>query len=294
MKSIKFIIAAALLTIGMAACDGDKQREQQQVVTDLTNVNQTLVDSLSRANAEKDTLLALMTEIGDGLVKIKDMQQIVASSDLSRETASQKQQLRNDMRLIQNSIAEKQQRLAALEQRLKSADNYNEQLQRNIESLKAQLADQQSIITSLTSQLAQAKQDITNLRGNVDSLRVANEAVTEQREQAREETERTRDELNVCYYIIGTKKELKAAKVIEGGFLRRTKIMEGDFERSSFTQADKRQLTSLNLHSKKVNVLSKHPEGSYQIIDNGTTKSLRITNAKSFWELSNYLVIQVN
>ena len=293
MKHIKFIIAAVLLAVVVTACDGDKQQREQQVAN-LTNVNQSLVDSLARANAEKDTLLALMTEIGDGLVKIKDMQQIVASSDLSRETSSQKQQLRNDMRLIQQSIAEKQQRLASLEQRLKSGENYNEQLKRDIESLKAQLADQQTIIASLTSQLAQAKADITNLRGNVDSLRVANEAVTEQREQAREETERTRDELNVCYYIIGTKKELKAAKVIEGGFLRRTKIMEGDFERSSFTQADKRQLTSLNLHSKKVNVLSKHPDGSYQIIDNGTTKSLRITNARAFWELSNYLVIQIN
>lgn len=293
MKTIKIILAVAVTAIAIAACDGGKQ-EQQQVVSELTNVNQSLVDSLSRANAEKDTLLALMTEIGDGLVKIKDMQQIVASSDLSRETTSQKQQLRNDMRLIQKSIAEKQQRLADLEQRLKNGESYNEQLKRNIESLKAQLADQQAIINSLTTQLAQAKESITNLNRDVDSLRVANQAVTEQREQAREETERTRDEMNVCYYIIGTKKELKAAKVIEGGFLRRTKIMEGDFERGSFTQADKRQLTSLNLHSKKVNVLSKHPDGSYQIIDNGTTKSLRITNAKSFWELSNYLVVQIN
>ena len=82
--------------------------------------------------------------------------------------------------------------------------------------------------------------------------------------------------------------------MIESGFLRKTKIMEGDYEKSSFTQADKRQLTSLNLHSKKAKVLSKHPEGSYQIIDNGNTKSLRITNAAAFWELSNYLIIQVN
>ena len=109
MKHIKFIIAAVLLAVVVTACDGDKQQREQQVAN-LTNVNQSLVDSLARANAEKDTLLALMTEIGDGLVKIKDMQQIVASSDLSRETSSQKQQLRNDMRLIQQSIAEKQQR----------------------------------------------------------------------------------------------------------------------------------------------------------------------------------------
>ncbi len=289
MKHIKLTILAALLMV--VACNSEKP-QPQAVVTD--QPSQQLLDSLTRANAEKDTLLALMNEIGDGLMKIKDMQQIVASGNLQGETASQKQQLRADMKLIQQSIAAKQQRLADLEKRLQASSNYTEELKRNIESLKGQLADQQDIITSLTSQLAQAKQDITSLNRNVDSLRVAGEAVAEERDLARQETERTLDALNTCYYIIGTKKELKAAKVIESGFLRKTKIMEGDYEKSSFTQADKRQLTSLNLHSKKAKVLSKHPEGSYQIIDNGNTKSLRITNAAAFWELSNYLIIQVN
>ena len=102
------------------------------------------------------------------------------------------------------------------------------------------------------------------------------------------------NELNVCYYVVGSKKELKKNKIIQTGFLRKTKIMEGDFERSYFTKADKRTLSLIALHSKKADVLSKHPAGSYQIVEDANgLKSLKITDSSRFWELSNFLIVKV-
>jgi hypothetical protein len=37
-----------------------------------------------------------------------------------------------------------------------------------------------------------------------------------------------------------------------------------------------------------------HPSDSYQIVDEGGSKTLRITNPARFWERSNYLVIQID
>ena len=102
------------------------------------------------------------------------------------------------------------------------------------------------------------------------------------------------NELNTCYYAIGNKNELKDNKIIETGFLRKTKIMEGDFDRNFFTRADKRTLTQIDLNSTKAEVLTNQPAGSYSIDDLNGHKVLRITNPALFWSLSNYLVIKID
>ena len=128
----------------------------------------------------------------------------------------------------------------------------------------------------------------------MDSLNTVNTAVNEEKVRAQEESTRLANELNTCYYVIGSKKELKANKIIETGFLRKTKIMERDYEMSYFTKADKRTLSVIPLHSKKAEVMSKHPAGSYEIVDNGGSKTLRIINSTKFWELSNYLIVKID
>jgi hypothetical protein len=50
----------------------------------------------------------------------------------------------------------------------------------------------------------------------------------------------------------------------------------------------------VKLFSKKAKVLSKHPEGSYSIVDRGETKELVINDATSFWELTNFLIVQID
>ncbi len=103
-----------------------------------------------------------------------------------------------------------------------------------------------------------------------------------------------RSELNLCYYAIGTKSELKENRIIETGFLRKTKIMKGDFDKSFFTVADKRTLTTIDLNSDKAEVLTNQPASSYVMGDTNGHKVLRITNPAAFWSLSNYLVIKID
>ena len=94
--------------------------------------------------------------------------------------------------------------------------------------------------------------------------------------------------------MAASSKELKEHKILETGFLRKSKLLKGNFDQSFFTTADKRTLTVLNLHSKKAKVLTNPPSGSYEIIDNNGQKALRILNPDSFWALSNYLVIEID
>ena len=198
------------------------------------------------------------------------------------------------MALIQQALADRRQRLEALEARLSKSNSYTDEMKRTITNLKKQIEGQEETIRGLNAQLAAANMRIDQLNVSVDSLKDENTKVNIEKRAALDEGERLTNELNTCYYVLGSKKELKDNKIIESGFLRKTKVMESDYELSYFTRADKRTLTELPLHTSKAKVLSKHPAGSYKIIDNGNSKTLVIINSAKFWELSNFLIVQVN
>ena len=295
---MKKIFCLVWLMIGLAvmpSCKRSNQLEQDALRQD--SINAALQDSINTANAEKDSLMELMGDIADGMNKIKELEDIVSVNNLSGETADRKKQLRDDIVLIQESINKHKKRLADLEKRLKQSTNYNATMEKSIANLKAQLEDQQKTINNLTEQLAAAHVQIKNLNQSVDSLSNVNKAVTKEKEAAQQESKQLTNEvtnLNTCYYVIGSKKELKNHKIIETGFLRKTKILEGDFEMSYFTKADRRTLNEIPLHSNKAQLMTNHPKDSYEIVDQGGSKVLRILNGNRFWEKSNFLVVKVD
>lgn len=295
MKNIFYFTWLLIGLAVMPACQRANQQDQEAMRLD--SINAALQDSINTANAEKDSLMQLMGDIADGMTQIKELEDIVSVNNLNGETPDRKKQLRDDIVLIQQSINKHKQRLAELERRLKQSTNYNATMKKSIENLKAQLEDQQKNINGLTEQLAAAHIQIKNLNQSVDSLSNANKTVTREKEAAVQESKQLShevDNLNTCYYVIGSKKELKANKIIETGFLRKTKILEGDFEMSYFTKADRRTLSEIPLHSNKAQLLTNHPKDSYEIVDHGNVKTLHILNAHRFWEKSNFLVVKVD
>ena len=285
------IVAATLLT----GCNADKLRESEAQ-------NAQLKGDLAETLATQDSLLVLVNDISDGMSQIKDLEKIISTpGSLSGESTSRKEQIRNDMIAIQQALQERRQRLAELEKKLEAAGGENSTLKRTISNLKAQIADQTTEIATLTNQLASANikieeltTTVNDLNANVDSLRGNVAAEEAAKKAAEEEATAAINELNTCYYAIGTTKELKERGIIESGFLRKTKIMKGDFDMAYFTAADKRTLTEIATHSNKAEIKTSQPKDSYQIVDVNGQKVIKITDPAKFWQLSNFLVIKVD
>ena len=287
MKRIALISVCAIAVLFSACNSSSKNEEQINAVTELT-------DSLQTANAEKDSLLSLLNEISNGMIQIKDMEQLMSSSDLANETHDKKNQIKNDMIIIQQAMADRRHKLEDLEARLKKSANYNTEMKKTIESLTLQIENQENTIAELQIALKNANIEIEGLNQRIDSLTNLNKSVLLENQAIQEKNAVLTERLNRCYYVVGSKSELKKYNIIETGFLQKTKIMEGDFEKSYFTKADKRTLRIINLHSKKAKVLSKHSEESYKIVDNNDSKELQIIDPVGFWELSNYLIVQID
>ena len=288
MKKLASIAVASLCIL--SACHNKSENTESQVLTPTT------ADSLRVALADQDSLLSLMNEVADGMAQIKQMENILSSSnDLTAESSDRRQQIRNDMQVIQQTLQMRRDRLAELEKKIQNSSSNNATLQKSIATLRRQIADQESTIGQLRGELEKAHIHIEQLTANVDSLNTEVASVTAAKDQAEQTATTLTNELNTCYYAIGSKQELKDHKLIQTGFLRKTKIMPEDFEMNYFTTGDKRTLNSIDLHSRKAKVLTNQPADSYTITDapNGN-KVLKIQNPARFWSVSNYLVIQVD
>lgn len=288
MKKIVTLALTALL-IASSSCSNKKQEEelrQQQALNEATT------EELRSAIADRDQLIGLVNEISTGMDQIKQLENILTVSG-KNETPGQRDQILADIAAIQATLTQRRERLAELEKKLNSSNLTNTNLKKTIAQLQGQIDSQTREIETLRTNLDEAKASISSLSGQVDSLHSTVTTIVAQRDSTDNANVELTNELNTCYYAIGNKDELQANKIIETGFLRKTKIMEGDFDRNFFTRADKRTLTQIDLNSTKAEVLTKQPAGSYTIDDVNGHKVLRITNPAQFWSLTNYLVIKI-
>ncbi len=289
----KLVTLAVITTAVLSACNGGKLREAEAQ-------NEQLKGDLRETLATQDSLLVLVNDISDGMSQIKDLEKIIATPGSLGESASRRDQIKNDMIAIQKALQERRERLAELEKKLADTGGESSTLKRTVSNLKAQIAEQQTEIATLTNQLASANirieelnAQVSNLNSDVDSLNTGLTAEREQKEAAQEAATAATNELNTVYYAIGTGKELKEKKILESGFLRKTKVMKGDFDMSYFTAGDRRTLTVIPTHSNKAKVLTSQPKDSYTIMDQNGQKVIKITDPAKFWQLSNFLVIEV-
>lgn len=291
---MKKILFWGMLTLTMiTSCDNSKESAAQRELANQQAINEATREELQSAINERDELLALVNEVSSGIDEINEVERIITINGGGELTL--RNSLTSNLASIKNTLADRRNRLSELENKLKSSKLSGDKLLQTIESLRKQIDEQTSQIESLTSSLEIANRKINELDIQVDSLHSTVRNVTEERNVAREEAIQEANKANECYYAIGSKKELKEHNIIESGFLRKTKIMQGDYDKSYFIQADKRNLTSIKLHSKKGKIVSNNqPVGSYEIVDVNGEKELKIIHPEEFWSLSNYVVIQID
>lgn len=288
MKKLLLLAIAAVAML--SSCD--KKPSEAEVAAQA--MQEATRQELQTAISDRDSLLSLVNDISSGMDQIKRLENILSVSSQSGETASQRAQIRADIAAIQMTLEQRRQQLEELEGKLSKSNLNNSNLRKTIETLRGQIDSQAAEIETLRTSLDEANTQIGRLNTAVDSLHNTVDTVRAERDAVIDDNRSLTNELNLCYYVAASSKELKAHKILESGFLRKTKLMKGDFDKSFFVVADKRTFKTLELHSKKAKVLTNQPAESYQILDIAGQKVLQINNPEQFWSLSNYLVIEID
>lgn len=284
----KYLITLSAGALLLASC-ASKQEEKQEADSVAT-----LSEEYAEATSFNDSLMLLMGDIYTGLDSINTQEGLLYSLGTG-DNANRRAEIKQNLQNIKARLAANRQLLDNMETKLKNSDNKNAVLAKTITQLKERIASQDQKIAELEAKLTEARGQIETLNTQVTEATEQVKTETAAKEAAQQEVVAANNQLNKCYYAIGTNKELKKNGLLSKKFLGSTKVMKGDFNAAYFTTADKRSLSVIPTKSKKVKIWSNMPADSYQIIENADkTKTIKITNPTKFWSLSDHLIIQVD
>ncbi len=206
-----------------------------------------------------------------------------------------KGQITDQLAQIENMLAQNKQKIANLNAKIAELGQENGKLQEFIDNLNSRMADQEKQISDLMSELTISKATIQKLSENVTDLTQANQ---EKDEYIAYQT----NEANKAYYIVGSYKDLKELGIVSksGGFIGIGKKQNttSDMDVSHFQTIDRSKVTTIAINQRKAQVISKHPEGSYELVmdenDSKKVAYLTIKDVNAFWRFTDYLVISTN
>lgn len=283
MKKTLFTLAIAAVSILFAACN---QKELDQ----LREQNADLQEQVNAKDAEVDSVFAALNAIEDNLAQVSA--QYGAVQELRRDgegSTNVRGRITEQITSIESLLADNKAKLANLNNRLGAANKKNKELQAFVTKLEARIAEQEQQIAELNEELQNKNATIRVLNQNVADLTAANEEKDHAIAQKIAEA-------NKAYYVVGSYKDLKSLGVIDKvGVSKRRQQTTSSMETSVFTEIDRTQVSTVTINAKRVKVVSKHPETSYQLVadsDNPkVTAYLRITDQEQFWKYTDYLVI---
>ncbi|MCI5580632.1 MAG: hypothetical protein MR387_04840 [Phocaeicola plebeius] len=283
---MKKVVFYSLCTAAMlASCtNGGKDKNALQAVND------SLVIELSNRNAELEDIMSAFNDIQEGFREINEAENRVDLEGRTIEGQSGADKIKEDIRFISEKLKSNREQIAQLETKLKNSNYQSAQLKKALKNMTAELEAKQQQIETLQAELAaknirisELDEAVSGLHENVSQLTAENDLKTK--------TVAAQDKaLNQAWYVFGTKSELKDQKILKNGEV----LKDGEFNKDYFTQIDIRQDKEVKLYSKRAEVLTTHPAGSYQLVkDDKGQLTLKITNPSQFWSVSRYLVIQV-
>ena len=287
-RILLFFLSTALLT---ASCVENSSEYQK-----LKSENEELKADKAKSTEELNEMLSTLNDIQTDIESIKDAEQYLKIEPSNGEmNANKKEQIRNNMKLIAETLKNNREQLNTLQEKLKKSNIQSSALQKTIDRISKELNEKAQMIAGLQEELA--KKDIrikelddivANLNENVETLSAT---TAEQTKKINEQDK----QLHRAYYCFGTSKELKEQNILTGGGLfSKSKMAKENFNEDYFISIDTREVTSIPLYARKASVRSNHPENSYRFVkDAEGNLTLEIVNAKSFWSLSKYLVVEV-
>lgn len=280
----KVILFSLCTAVAMASCTDPGKKDG------LKAQNDSLMIELSNRDAELDEIMGSFNEIQEGFREINEAENRVDLNGGAVEGRSNADKIKEDIRFISEKLKSNRERIAQLESQLKNSKYQSAQLKKAIQNLTAELNAKQAQIETLQTELAskniriaELDEAVSSLNKNVDELAAENEA--------KAQTVAVQDKaLNTAWYVFGTKSELKDQKILKRGDV----LKDNDFNKDYFTEIDIRKDKEVKLYSKRAELLTTHPKGSYELVkDDKEQLILKITNPNQFWSVSRYLVIQV-
>ena len=287
MKKILMALSLALVSTAFVACNQKELDNSKATIDSL----QAVVDAKDN---EINDLFDMLNDIEENISAINSKYSSVQEMRRNNTEGAynHKNEIASQMKSIENMMAENKQKIANLNAKVNSLGKKNADLQAYITRLEERSQAQENQIAELLTELENNKVVIKGLNKNVSELTASNQ-------QKDEYIAQQMADANRAYYVVGSYSDLKAAGIVNktGGFIGigRKQGTVADMSTELFTEIDRTKVTTITVNKKKPQIISQHPENSYELVadeeDASITAYLRILNPTQFWKYTDYLVI---
>ncbi|KFD38405.1 hypothetical protein AT05_09940, partial [Schleiferia thermophila str. Yellowstone] len=245
---MKKFVLTVFITVLLASCNSELKEEIETLKSEKSELEQ--------RSKEQDSIISILTEVIEdvqhnlNVIREKEGRIRLAEEASSEKFKSLKDAVVQDIQDVNSIIEESKAKINRLNQQLASSKGQIKNLGVLVESLKKQLEERENTIAELTRAIEEKDETIRQLTRKV-------QIITEESQRTISAKEA---ELNRCYYIIDTRRNLKDKGIIDsqGGFLGigRVKTVSGSVDPSLFTAADMRELNRLELDTRSIKLIS--------------------------------------
>lgn len=244
-----------------------------------------LKTQLQKATSTVQLFMKSFNEIEENLNKIRSKEQHVALSSQSKSIkGSTEEQIINDIKFIDDLLNKNRQSINGLNEQLKDS------------SLK--ILELESTVSALDTRITEKEKEIKSLKSTLVSMNIRLNEMDAAYQKVKKESDAKTEVLNTAYCAIGSFNDLKKHGIINatGGFIGIGKVgsINTSLNKGMYSAIDIYQTKEFTIASKKIKLLSKHPEGTYELDTKYGVKSLKITNPDEFWKTSRFLIIEAS
>ena len=282
----KLLLLLIISTGVMFSCTNVKESKEYK---QLQEERDSLLMHGSSTDTEIAEMMSVIDDVEDNFNQIREAEKYLAvqSSEKGELSVNTKQRINDNFKMINEILQKNKAQLAELNKKYSSSTGQAGTLRNTIERLNKEMQESASRINDLQTELSRRDETIAQLSSNVSDLsgHLEEQSVTI-REQERS--------LNTANFVFGTISELKDQKILSGGFLQSTKVLDGSFNQDYFIEIDIREVNRIPLYDKKAKLWSTHPDDTYEF-EKGADGNLTfvITDTQRFWSLTKYLIIQI-
>ena len=280
----KHLLGLAFLALTAFTSCGNKTEKLQQEADSLKS-------ALQQRNQDYSNLQNFVSVISESLNAINAQENTIIRTD-PEKTLPDREQMKQSLVQLKETLQQQRDRIEQLEKEVSTGNADATKLKTIIEALKQQMVQKDEQISNLMAQLEKSNLTTVQLSQRIGKL---TQQTSEQADRIaqQEEVMQAQDQiLNEGYIKMGTKKELKEAGLLSGGFLKKTKVNYSNINFDLFQKIDIREVTNITIPSKSPKILTNIPAGSYTLQQEGQSTILVISDPTSFWSVSNFLIIQ--
>ena len=294
MKTRLSFVAMFFVAFFAISCNVERSEKYQTLLAE----RDSLYTEAVAAKGGFDNALNTINEIENALESVRAAEGIIMMENQEGNT----NKAVSEINAIQQTLQENRTKIANLEKHLVEQGSKSKALNQTVSRLKKQLEEKETFISSLKDELQQSRaqiaslnEQVSDLNENIDNLNSSLDVMNVQNAAQQATIENQDAMLNTVWVCIAPQQTLVEKGILsKGGLFQTSEISKQGFDKSQFTQGNKRELELIPLNTKKYKIMTNHPESSYQVEDTEDgNKVLRIIDKEAFWSISNYLVVSI-